>query len=108
MSHHTPEQPADIVARLRATFRTGRTRPVEWRTGQLRRMRAMLTERGADLAAALKADLGKSSTEAYRTEIDFTVREIDQERYALKALRGDFDAAERGLGAVLRAVGLRR
>ncbi|MDX2604946.1 aldehyde dehydrogenase family protein [Streptomyces caniscabiei] len=77
MSHHTPEQPADIVARLRATFRTGRTRPVEWRTGQLRRLRAMLTERGADLAAALKADLGKSSAEAYRTEIDFTVREID-------------------------------
>lgn len=77
MSHHTPEQPADVVARLRATFRTGRTRPVEWRTGQLRRLRAMLTERGADLAAALKADLGKSSTEAYRTEIDFTVREID-------------------------------
>ncbi|MEH0663622.1 aldehyde dehydrogenase family protein [Streptomyces stelliscabiei] len=77
MSDHTSEQPADVVARLRATFRTGRTRPVEWRTGQLRRLRAMLTERGADLAAALKADLGKSSTEAYRTEIDFTVREID-------------------------------
>ncbi|WP_060887783.1 aldehyde dehydrogenase family protein [Streptomyces caniscabiei] len=77
MSHHTPEQPADVVARLRATFRAGRTKPVEWRTGQLRRLRAMLTERGADLAAALKADLGKSSTEAYRTEIDFTVREID-------------------------------
>ncbi|MFM9556765.1 MULTISPECIES: aldehyde dehydrogenase family protein [Streptomyces] len=77
MSHHTPEQPADVVARLRATFRAGRTKPVEWRTGQLRQLRAMLTERGADLAAALKADLGKSSTEAYRTEIDFTVREID-------------------------------
>ncbi|MGW2636949.1 aldehyde dehydrogenase family protein [Streptomyces sp. NPDC001348] len=77
MSHHTPEQPADVVARLRATFRTGRTRPVEWRTGQLRRLRAMLTERGDVLAAALKADLGKSNTEAYRTEIDFTVREID-------------------------------
>ncbi|MER5833185.1 aldehyde dehydrogenase family protein [Streptomyces sp. NPDC002130] len=77
MSHHTPEKPADIVARLRATFRTGRTKPVEWRTGQLRRMRVMLTERGADLAAALHADLGKSSTEAYRTEIDFTIREID-------------------------------
>ncbi|MFF9088411.1 aldehyde dehydrogenase family protein [Streptomyces sp. NPDC014991] len=72
-----PEQPADIVARLRATFGTGRTKSVEWRTGQLRRLRAMLTERGADLAAALHADLGKSTTEAYRTEIDFTVREID-------------------------------
>ncbi|MEU5396444.1 aldehyde dehydrogenase family protein [Streptomyces tibetensis] len=77
MNHHTPETPADVVARLRATFRTGRTKPVEWRTGQLRRMRAMLTERGSDLAAALHADLGKSSTEAYRTEIDFTIREID-------------------------------
>ncbi|MFC4500961.1 MULTISPECIES: aldehyde dehydrogenase family protein [Streptomyces] len=71
------EQPADVVARLRATFRTGRTKPVARRTDQLRRLRALLTERGADLAAALHADLGKSSTEAYRTEIDFTVREID-------------------------------
>ncbi|MEU8034419.1 aldehyde dehydrogenase family protein [Streptomyces sp. NPDC049099] len=77
MNHSATEQPAAIVSRLRATFATGRTRPVEWRTGQLRRLRAMLTERGADLAAALHADLGKSSTEAHRTEIDFTVREID-------------------------------
>ncbi|MFF6914190.1 aldehyde dehydrogenase family protein [Streptomyces sp. NPDC012466] len=77
MNHSAPEQPADVVARLRATFRTGRTKPVEWRTAQLRRLRDMLTENGADLAAALHADLGKSETEAYRTEIDFTVREID-------------------------------
>lgn len=73
----TPEQPADVVARLRATFRTGRTKPVAWRTEQLRRLRELLTEQGAELATALHADLGKSSTEAYRTEIDFTVREID-------------------------------
>lgn len=77
MTHPQPEQPADVVARLRAGFATGRTKPVAWRTGQLRRLRALLTERGADLAAALRADLGKSSAEAYRTEIDFTVREID-------------------------------
>ncbi|NEE22999.1 aldehyde dehydrogenase family protein [Streptomyces sp. SID7499] len=77
MNHSAPEQPADVVARLRATFRTGRTKPVEWRTAQLRRLRDMLTDNGADLAAALHADLGKSATEAYRTEIDFTVREID-------------------------------
>ncbi|MEU3826629.1 aldehyde dehydrogenase family protein [Streptomyces sp. SID486] len=77
MNQSLPEQPADVVARLRATFGTGRTKSVDWRTGQLRRLRAMLTERGADLAAALHADLGKSGTEAYRTEIDFTVREID-------------------------------
>ncbi|MFH9089576.1 aldehyde dehydrogenase family protein [Streptomyces sp. NPDC017673] len=77
MNDSPPERPADVVARLRATYATGRTRPVEWRTGQLGRLRAMLTERGADLAAALHADLGKSRTEAHRTEIDFTVREID-------------------------------
>ncbi|GAA3133005.1 aldehyde dehydrogenase family protein [Streptomyces rameus] len=77
MNQSLPEQPADVVARLRATYGTGRTKSVEWRTDQLRRLRAMLTERGSDLAAALHADLGKSGTEAYRTEIDFTVREID-------------------------------
>ncbi|CAL9335344.1 4,4'-diaponeurosporen-aldehyde dehydrogenase [Streptomyces sp. enrichment culture] len=77
MNHSAPEQPADVVARLRATFRTGRTKPMEWRMTQLRRLRDMLTENGADLAAALHADLGKSATEAFRTEIDFTVREID-------------------------------
>ncbi len=58
---HTPEQPAEIVARLRATFRTGRTKPVEWRTGRLRRLRAMLTENGADLAAALHEDLAATT-----------------------------------------------
>ncbi|WP_328314650.1 aldehyde dehydrogenase family protein [Streptomyces sp. NBC_00442] len=77
MNDRTPEQPAEIVARLRATFRSGRTRPVEWRVTQLRRLRDMLTEHGSDLAEALHADLGKSTTEAFRTEIDFTVREID-------------------------------
>ncbi|MFE4870256.1 aldehyde dehydrogenase family protein [Streptomyces sp. NPDC056682] len=77
MIHPTTEQPADIVARLRATFRSGRTKPVEWRTTQLRRLREMLTTHGDDIAQALHADLGKSSTEAFRTEIDFTVREVD-------------------------------
>lgn len=77
MNHPAPEQPADVVARLRATFRTGRTKPVEWRTAQLRRLRDLLTEKGPDLEAALHADLGKSAAEAQRTEIGFTVREID-------------------------------
>ncbi|GAA3987494.1 aldehyde dehydrogenase family protein [Streptomyces marokkonensis] len=77
MNHPAPEQPVDVVARLRATFRTGRTKPVEWRTAQLRRLRALLTEHGPDLEAALHTDLGKSAAEAQRTEIGFTVREID-------------------------------
>ncbi|MCS0636685.1 aldehyde dehydrogenase family protein [Streptomyces sp. LP05-1] len=75
MTNHP--SPADVVARLRAVFGTGRTRTVSWRTGQLEALRGMLTERGDDLAAALRADLGKGRAEAYRTEIDFTIREID-------------------------------
>ncbi|MFJ9127395.1 aldehyde dehydrogenase family protein [Streptomyces sp. NPDC102340] len=77
VNHSTPEQPADVVSRLRATFHSGRTKPVAWRTTQLQRLRELLTTHGQDIAAALHADLGKSSTEAFRTEIDFTVREID-------------------------------
>jgi aldehyde dehydrogenase (NAD+) len=77
VNHSAPEQPADVVSRLRATFRSGRTKPVEWRTNQLRRLRDLLTSHGEDLATALHQDLGKSSTEAFRTEINFTVREID-------------------------------
>lgn len=77
VNQSTPEQPADVVSRLRSTFRSGRTKPVEWRKTQLRRLREMLTTHGEDIAGALHADLGKSSTEAFRTEINFTVREID-------------------------------
>jgi aldehyde dehydrogenase (NAD+) len=77
VNHPAPEQPAAVVARLRAAFRTGRTQPVEWRTAQLRRLRERLTDNGPELAAALHADLGKSAAEAHRTEIGFTVREID-------------------------------
>ncbi|GAA4997469.1 aldehyde dehydrogenase family protein [Kitasatospora paranensis] len=71
------EPAADLVARLRGTFRTGRTKPLAWRVDQLQRLRALLTENQADLAAALRADLGKSEAEARRTDVDFVVREID-------------------------------
>ncbi|EPH42583.1 aldehyde dehydrogenase family protein [Streptomyces aurantiacus] len=72
-----PEDPAALVARLRATFRTGRTRPLAWRERQLTRLREMLTEHREDIADALHADLGKPRAEAYRAEVDFTVKEID-------------------------------
>ncbi|MEU0148688.1 aldehyde dehydrogenase family protein [Streptomyces sp. NPDC006288] len=98
MTAATPEAPADVVARLRATFRTGRTRDLAWRTGQLTRLRALLTERGDELADALRADLGKSRKEAYRTEIDFTVREID---HTLERLAGWLEPEPAPVPAVL-------
>ena len=65
------------VARLRATFASGRTKPVAWRRAQLRALRSLLTEERATLEKALKSDLGKSPVEAHTTEIGFVVNEID-------------------------------
>jgi aldehyde dehydrogenase (NAD+) len=72
------------VARLRATFESGRTRPLRWRRDQLEALRAMLVEREADLLAALKADLGKPPTEAWATDVGFVISEIT---HALRHLR---------------------
>ncbi|MFJ6617870.1 aldehyde dehydrogenase family protein [Kitasatospora sp. NPDC091335] len=69
--------PAEAVARLRTSFRTGRTRPLAWRTEQLTGLCALLTGHRDEIADALHADLRKPRTEADRAEIDSTVREID-------------------------------
>nr|WP_030254931.1 aldehyde dehydrogenase family protein [Streptacidiphilus jeojiense] len=69
--------PATVVARVRATFETGRTRPLAWRLAQLNALRALLVEESDEFLAALNADLGKSATEAQRSEVGFVVNEID-------------------------------
>ena len=74
---------AETVGRLRASFATGRTRPLEWRRGQLRAMAEMLRTHEAEFAGALARDLGKPAPEAYATEIGFTLREV---RHALANL----------------------
>jgi aldehyde dehydrogenase (NAD+) len=74
---------AALVARLRATFTSGRTRPVEWRKEQLRALEAMLSTREADLLDALATDLGKSRTEGYATEVGFVKNDV---HYALTHL----------------------
>ncbi|MER5436852.1 aldehyde dehydrogenase family protein [Streptomyces sp. NPDC002588] len=64
-------------SRLRATFASGRTRPVSWRKAQLRALRDLLTDHQQEFAAALHTDLGKNGTEAHVTETGFLVNEID-------------------------------
>ncbi|MEU3982905.1 aldehyde dehydrogenase family protein [Streptomyces sp. NPDC026672] len=66
-----------VVARLRRTFESGLTRPLEWRLGQLAALRALLTENGDELRKALHADLGKSPSEADRYEIGYLIGDID-------------------------------
>ncbi|MFM7617141.1 MAG: aldehyde dehydrogenase family protein [Actinomycetes bacterium] len=74
----TPDLDAPaIVAALRSTFASGRTRDLAWRKEQLRALRRMLAEREEDLLGALRVDLGKPAIEAFLTELAFVRAEID-------------------------------
>jgi aldehyde dehydrogenase (NAD+) len=72
------------VARLRETFRSGRTRPLEWRTGQLEALETMLAEREKDLVAALVADLGRNEVDAWLADLAPVTAES---KYARRHLR---------------------
>jgi len=72
-----------VVATLRDTFESGRTRPIEWRRHQLERMKTMLVEREAELLDALAADLGKPRLEGWASDIGIVISEID---FALRHL----------------------
>ena len=73
-----------LVQLQRSYFATGATLPVAARETALRKLAALLRARERDIAAALRADLGKSVTESYLSEIGLTLSEI---RYLLRHLR---------------------
>lgn len=68
-----PHSPVDdippLVARLRATFDSGKTRPLAWRREQLQALLRFCKEQAEPLAEALAADLGKPTLEAYAADI---------------------------------------
>ncbi|RUO32927.1 aldehyde dehydrogenase family protein [Aliidiomarina soli] len=72
------------IEQLRTTFSRGVTRSMDWRYSQLEGIERFLTEQTDVLSAALKADLGKSSAEAWTTEIGFTLKDV---QYTRKHLR---------------------
>jgi aldehyde dehydrogenase (NAD+) len=81
----TPVSIPATLQRLRGTFASGKTRPIEWRLHQLAEIERMLRDHERDFAEALKADLGKCQFEAVLTETSF----IDGEaKYARKRLAG--------------------
>jgi aldehyde dehydrogenase (NAD+) len=61
---------------LRATFDSGRTRSLSWRSEQLAGLRRMMDEADAELTEALRQDLGRPSMEAYAADIGHTKGEL--------------------------------
>lgn len=64
------------VARLRASFESGVTRPLAWRREQLRALLQLLSDGEQELLDALAADLGKPATEGLLTDVRFTAAEV--------------------------------
>ena len=65
-----------VVASLRDSFQSGRTRPIEWRQRQLDGLLRVLEEDGDRLVTAMQADFGKPAVEAHTTDIAFTITEV--------------------------------
>ena len=71
------------VERLRQTFDSGKTRPIEWRLAQLAEVQRAMRDHEADFAEALRKDLGKPRFEAVMTEMSWADAEA---KYARKHL----------------------
>ena len=64
-----------VVAKLRKTFATGRTRDVAWRKRQLEALERLVTENEGRIAEALEKDLGRKPFEAWLADIASTASE---------------------------------
>lgn len=59
----------ELIAGLRRTFDSGRTRSTEWRRTQLDGLLTLLTAHEDEMVAALKEDLGRPVAEAFAADI---------------------------------------
>ncbi|ASR01241.1 aldehyde dehydrogenase family protein [Gordonia sp. GONU] len=73
-----------MMASVRQTFASGRTRDISWRLGQLAAIERLLAEREDEIAKALAADLGRSPSEAWLGDIASTAGEAAYARKNLK------------------------
>lgn len=77
---HLSNEYRALVERLRATFDSGVTRPLDWRRGQLDAMKRMLKENEGVIAEALYADLRKPPQEVVLGETALLFGEIKHAR----------------------------
>ena len=72
----------DIIRKQREFFASGKTKDVEWRIEQLKRLKQAILDAQEAIVKAVKADLGRPDFEAY-----FEIATISEINYALKHLK---------------------
>ena len=73
-----------ILDKQRKYYRTGATLPVSFRVEMLKKLRSTIQKYEAEIAEALKADLGKSTFEGFMCETGLVLSEIS---YMIKHTR---------------------
>jgi aldehyde dehydrogenase (NAD+) len=68
----------DLINRQRAFFLTGKTKDLQFRKDQLKKLRDLIIQKETEIYNALKADLRKSQFETYLSENGYMVMEINQ------------------------------
>ena len=82
----TEQEIKDILQQQNHFFSSGKTIPAEFRRKQLEKLKDSLIRHEADLAAALKEDLGKSRMESYMCEVGLTLSELTWMQKHLRSL----------------------
>jgi len=74
----------ELLVKQREYFNSGKTRSIEFRTAQLKKVQSILVKNEAEIFEVLNMDLGKSPMESYISEVGFLQAEI---RYMLKNIK---------------------
>ena len=82
----TEQEIKDILQQQNHFFSSGKTIQAEFRLKQLESLKEAMIRHEADLAAALKEDLGKSRMESYMCEIGLTLSELTWMQKYLRSL----------------------
>ncbi|MBF7074006.1 aldehyde dehydrogenase family protein [Glaciecola sp. MH2013] len=75
----------ESIEPLKRTFASGRTKAYDWRIAQLTALKKLLTENTKEITKALHSDLGKSDSEAWLTEIGYSIHDVDDNIKKLKS-----------------------
>lgn len=70
-----------IINKQRAFFMSQKTKNVNFRIEQLKKLREIIKQKENEICKALELDLGKSNTESYMTEIGMVLEDL---RYVIK------------------------